>query len=294
MSAFQWEEARYFLAVARAGQIKRAATQLGISAITLSRHLAHLQSKSQTQLFYRHPQGVRLTDDGVRLMEHLERIEAEFEAAGELILGSASQALNGLVRIAAPEGFALKVLSKHLVQYQALAPDVRIELVPQTPGLSLSRREADIAVMVGRPTERSLVAESLGHYRLGVFASESYLASHGKPTRIDELQQHTLIGYVDDLLFSQSLNVTAAIWPRWESHYAIYSPVGQVTAVQSGLGIGVLHEFLIDPSMNLIRVLPEIRVEREFYAVTHQALERVPRIRHMMQFLQTLMPSVRV
>lgn len=288
MSLFQWEDARYFLTVARTGQIKKAAERLGISAITLSRHLSRMQDKSSVQLFYRHPQGLRLTDDGMRLMEHLERVEAEFEAAGDLLSGGVSQTASGLVRIAAPEGFALKVLSPHLAEFRAMAPEVRVEVVPQTPGFSLSRREADIAIMVGRPTERSLVAERLGKYQLGLFASTAYLREHPAPDAIEALADHTLVGYVEDLLFSQSLNLATTVWPRWASHYAIYSPLGQVNAVHSGLGIGVLHEFLVEPEMELVRVLPEVRLEREFYVVTHQALRGIPRIRAMTDFLKQL------
>ena len=283
-----WEEARYFLAVARTGQLKKAAEQLGVSTITLSRHLAHLQGQASAPLFHRHPKGLRLTDEGSRLLLHVERIEAEFEEARDALFAGGTQGVSGTVRIAAPEGFALTILVPNLTHLQARSPDLRVEIVPQIAGFSLSRREADIAVMVGRPTDRHLLYESLGHYQLGVYASEDYLARYGEPQTIDELIDHVLIGYVDDLLYSQSLNLATSVWPKWQSQFSVYSPIGQVHAVRSGLGIGVLHEFLIRPDDGLVRVLPEIRLEREFYLVTHQNLQRIPRVRHVMSFLKTL------
>jgi len=283
-----WEEARYFLAVARTGQLKRAAAQLGISTITLSRHLAHLQSQIAAPLFHRHPKGLRLTDEGSRLLVHVERIEAEFEEASDTVFGSQGQGVSGTVRIAAPEGFALAVLVPNLKYLYAIAPDLRIEVVPQIPGFSLSRREADVAVMVGRPTDRHLLCESLGLYQLGVYASLEYLTVHGRPETVEDLEQHVLIGYVEDLLYSQSVNLATSVWSNWQSQFSVYSPIGQVNAVRSGLGIGVLHEFLITPQDELVQLLPEVQLEREFYLVTHQNLQRIPRVRAVMRFLKTL------
>jgi DNA-binding transcriptional LysR family regulator len=147
-----WEDARYFLAVARAGQLGRAADLLGVSVMTLSRHLNQLQHRVGTSLLTRHSKGMQLTNEGTRLVEYLERAEAEIEAAGS-IFESRGQSVSGTVRIAAPEGFALKVLTPNLATLLREHPDLNVEIVPQTLGFSLSRREADIAVMVGHPSE---------------------------------------------------------------------------------------------------------------------------------------------
>ena len=100
-----WEDARYLLAVARAGQLGRAAENLGISVMTLSRHLNRLQHRVGTSLLTRHSKGMQLTNEGSRLVEYLERAEAEIEAAGS-IFEARGQSASGTVRIAAPEGFA--------------------------------------------------------------------------------------------------------------------------------------------------------------------------------------------
>lgn len=284
---FNWEDARYFLALARAGTIGRAAESLSVSSITLSRHLSYLQSRTGAPLFTRHSKGLKLTDEGVRLMEYLERAEAEIEAAGE-IFGSNSSTVSGTVRIAAPEGYALKVLTPQLDLLLAHNPDLRIEVVPQLRGFSLSRREADVAVMVGRPTEPKLSAQSLGKYYLGMYASQSYIEKHGEPKSLEDLAQHRLIGYVEDLLFSERLNTPKAAWNNWQSQISIYSPIGQVEAVRSGAGIGMLHRFLLDERDELIRLMPEIEIEREFYLVYHQSTERIPRIRAAIDFIQSL------
>ena len=286
-----WEDARYLLAVARAGRLGRAAEALGVSVMTLSRHLNQLQHRVGTSLLTRHSKGMQLTNEGSRLVEYLERAEAEIEAAGS-IFEARGRSVSGTVRIAAPEGFALKVLTPNLATVLREHPDLKVEIVPQTPGFSLSRREADIAVMVGRPNEDQLHSELLGTYDLGLYASESYVTAYGMPTTIDELLNHRLIGYVEDLLFSERLNIARQVANEWVSNLAIYSPIGQVEAVRSGLGIGILHEFLLDHDMELVSVLPELRFSREFFLVSHPTTARVPRIQAMLKFMRTLSDSM--
>ena len=288
---FNWEDARYLLAVARAGRLGRAAETLGVSVMTLSRHLNQLQHRVGTSLLTRHSKGMQLTNEGSRLVEYLERAEAEIEAAVSIFEGRGRSA-SGTVRIAAPEGFALKVLTPNLTTLVREHPDLKVEIVPQTPGFSLSRREADIAVMVGRPNEDQLYSERLGTYDLGLYASESYVTAYGMPTTVDDLLNHRLIGYVEDLLFSERLNIARQVASEWVSNLAIYSPIGQVEAVRSGLGIGVLHEFLLDHDMGLVSVLPELRFSREFFLVSHPTTARVPRIQAMLKFMRTLSDSM--
>ncbi|MEC8694614.1 MAG: LysR family transcriptional regulator [Pseudomonadota bacterium] len=285
-----WEDARYLLAVARAGQLGRAAENLGVSVMTLSRHLNQLQHRVGISLLTRHSKGMQLTNEGSRLVEYLERAEAEIEAAGS-IFDARGQSASGTVRIAAPEGFALKVLTPNLATLLHEHPDLNVEIVPQTLGFSLSRREADIAVMVGHPNEGQLHSELLGTYNLGLYASESYITANGMPTTIYELLNHRLIGYVEDLLFSERLNVARQVSSEWVSNLAIYSPIGQVEAVRSGLGIGVLHEFLLDHNEGLVSVLPELRFSRELFLVSHPTTARVPRIQAMLTFMRTLSDS---
>lgn len=286
-STFNWEDARYFLAVARAGQIGKAAASLNISTITLSRHLSYLQQRTGSPLFTRLSRGLKLTDEGLRLMHYLERAEAEIEAASEIFRGP-TNSVSGTVRIAAPEGFALRVLTPQLNALLKANPDLNLEIVPQSRGFSLSRREADIAVMVGKPTEPNLDSICLGSYSLGLYASRQYLDQFGMPEAIEDLANHRLIGYVEDLLFSDKLNTPRSVWSQWQSQAAIYSPIGQVEAVKAGLGIGVLHRFLIKEMDALISLIPEVEVQREFYLVYHQSTEKVPRIGATIEFMKGL------
>ena len=158
-----WEDARYFLAVARTGQLGRAAELLGVSVMTLSRHLNQLQHRVGTSLLTRHSKGMLLTNEGTRLVDYLERTEAEIEAASSIFEARGGQSLeqSESQRL---RSFALKVLTPNLAALLFEHPDLNIEIVPQTQGFSLSRREADIAVMVGHPNGGQVHSELLGTY----------------------------------------------------------------------------------------------------------------------------------
>ncbi len=284
---FNWEDARYFLAVARLGTIGRAAESLGVSSVTLSRHLAHLQSRTRVQLLIRHSKGLKLSDEGQRLVEYLERAEAEIESASE-IFGTDSTSASGSVRIAAPEGFAIKELSQRLGDLLQNHPSLNVEIVPQSRGFSLTKREADLAVMVGKPSEPNLSYVKLGSYYLGVYASVEYIQRYGVPETVEDLGAHRLIGYVEDLLFSERLNTPKAVWNQWQSQISIYSPLGQVEAVKAGLGIGCLHKFLLDEDHQLVHLMPGVELEREFYLVYHQSTEKIPRISAAIEFMKSI------
>ena len=123
--------------------------------------------------------------------------------------------------------------------------------MPVPRSFSLSRREADIAITVERPTEGRLVAAKLVDYSLGLYASRAYAERHGLPQSAAELPRHMLVGYVPDLVASPSLDYAAEFSPAWNARFAISSALGQVEAVRSGAGIGILHAFIA-------RAIPEL------------------------------------
>ena len=155
-------------------------------------------------------------------------------------LGDADVAISGSVRIGAPDGFGVTFLAPRLALLTARYPDLKIQLVPVPRSFSLSRREADIAITVDRPDQGRLVARKLVDYSLRLYASRSYLAEHPAPQSIDELSRHRLVGYVDDLVISPSLNYAPEITRDWRPAFEISSALGQVEAVRAGAGIGIL------------------------------------------------------
>ncbi len=287
-----WDDVRVFLAVARSGQLLGAARALNLNHATAARRITALETALGSRLFIRRTNGTALSAAGERFLPHAERMESEMLAAREAV-GAEDLALSGTVRIGAPDGFGVGYLAARLGQLTERHPGLRLELVPVPRTFSLSRREADIAVTLERPREGRLVARKLVDYSLGLFASRQYLAERPAPRTADELGQHRLVGYVEDLIFSPALDYTAEVLRGWRSDLAISSAMGQLEAVRAGAGIGILHGFMARRDAQLVPVLPAIRLERAYWVAMHEDLRQISRVAVVAEHLATIVAADR-
>ncbi|UJW85447.1 LysR family transcriptional regulator [Devosia sp. SL43] len=278
-----WDDVRIFLAVARSRQILGAAKALGLNHATVARRLTALEHALGSKLFTRKTNGSELSGAGERFLVHAEAMESAMLAANES--AGADSAIDGTVRVGAPDGFGVAFLAPRLGELTDRHKGLRIELVPVPRAFSLSRREADIAVTLERPREGRLVARKLTDYRLGLYAAQRYLSRRGTPASLDDLNDHQLVGYVDDLLFTTSLDYTAEFLKGWRSSLAISSAMGQTEAVRAGAGIGILHAFMANRDAGLIPVLPAHTLMRGYWTVVHEDLRNIRRVALVAEFL---------
>ncbi|WP_299814213.1 LysR family transcriptional regulator [uncultured Roseibium sp.] len=280
-----WDDIRVFLAIARTGQILAAARRLGVNHATVARRLTALEESLGTRLFDRSTSGCVLTESGDRFFERAERMEAEAVAA-QADLGGDTPGITGTVRIGAPDGFGVAYLAPRLGKLTERHPGLTIQLVPMPRSFSLSRREADIAVTVDRPETGRLVAGKLVDYALGLYASRTYLDRHGAPGEASDLSAHDLIGYVEDILYSPSLSYGTEITRDWSARFEIASALGQTEAVRAGAGIGILHDFIARGDPGLVAVLPEIKIHRAYWMVTHESSRPLRHVAAVQEFLR--------
>ena len=286
-----WDDVRIFLAVARNGQILAASRSLGLNHATVARRLSALETALGSTLFQRRTNGTELTAQGERFLSHAETMESASLAAAEA--AEANSTIEGTVRIGAPDGFGVAFLAPRLHLLVERHPGLRIELVPVPRAFSLSRREADIAVTLERPREGRLVARKLTDYSLGLYASQTYLDAHGMPDSVDDLKSHRLVGYVEDLLYTTSLNYTSAFSADWRSRIAVSSAMGQTEAVRAGAGIGILHGFMARRDATLVPVLPERTLTRSYWTVLHEDLRAIRRVTLVSEFLADIVSKNR-
>jgi len=272
-----WDDVRIFLAVARSGQFLGAARRLELNHATVSRRITALEEALRTKLFRRLTTGSELTPAGERFLEIAERMEADMIAARSTLAGEGDD-VSGTVRIGAPDGFGVAFLARHLGELTALHRELTIQLVPVPRSFSLSRREADIAITVERPTEGRLVAGKLVDYTLGLFASRAYAEAHGLPASVADLSRHTLVGYVPDLIVSPPLDYDAEFSPDWHSTFAISSALGQAEAVRAGAGIGVLHTFIARTMPELVPLDIVTPIRRAYWLVYHETVRPLRRV----------------
>lgn len=287
-----WDDARLFLAVGRHGQFLAAARYLGINQATLSRRISALEEAVGSKLLTRRTNGCELTDAGKRLIASVERAESEI-LGGLDGMSQLDAAISGTVRIGAPDGFGIGFLASRLAELDQLYPELKVELVPVPRSFSLSQREADIAIMVGRPEKGRLVAKKLTDYSLGLYASADYLKRNGRPQSSADLAEHRLIGFVDDLIYAPSLEYTHEFSRSWRSDIAISSASGQLKASIGGAGIAILHDYLASAEAGLEPVLADQRIQRSYWLAVHESQRGLARIVAVSKFINQLVSAER-
>lgn len=282
-----WDDARMFLAVARTGQLLGASRRLGVNHATLSRRVSALEEALKTRLLIRRTNGCDLTAEGDAFFRAAERMETEMLAV-QASIGRIDTAVAGTVRVGAPDGFGVSFLAPRLGRLTARHPELKIQLVPIPRSFSLSQREADIAITLERPEQGRLVSSKLTDYTLGLYASRAYLAENGTPQGVEDLKAHRRVGYVEDLIFTASLNFTGEIMRSWDAGFEISSATGQTEAVRSGAGIGILHDYIARQYDELVRLLPGTAIRRAYWTTWHESARDLTRVRTVAEFVQEL------
>lgn len=278
MQDLNWDDLRVFKAIADTGQIGKAAQLLHLDPTTLSRRLRRLESQVETPLFERTRDGQTLTEAGERLLAKVEEMDMAASSISEQL--SSHLGLSGTLRISVSEGFGGQFLTRHLAEFLASHPNMKVDLVANSGFLSPSKREADIAVMLSRPRSGPVICQKLADYRLRLYASRDYLTANGTPAHIGDLAgRHRLIGYVPDLLYSPELNYLGEFHGQLEPQVRSSSINAQMQLIEQGVGIGVLPCFIGDINPALVSICPDTSTTRTFWLVTHQDTNNLLRIK---------------
>lgn len=287
------DELRLFLAVMREGNMLAAARRVGVDHSTVARRLTNMEATLGARLFDRSPRGVTPTAAAFALVAHAERIESELLAAMSSVAGR-DREVEGTVRLATPEACATYLVAPHVAALRARHPRLTLELASESKASSLSKREADIAVMLKPPPKGRLVTRKLVDYRLGLYASKSYLDQHGKPSGRADLSRHGFVSYIEELAGFPEMIALDQILPGASIAFRSSSSAAQHAAVVAGMGLGVLHVFAAGEDDRLVRVLPaQVEVWRSYWLVMHADLQRLPRVRATVEFMDEVMRTMR-
>jgi DNA-binding transcriptional LysR family regulator len=285
---FEWDDLRIFLAVLRTGSHAGAARRLNVAATTVGRRLAQLEDAAGARLFARTPEGLAATATARALAEHAERAEAEVLLAERQLTGADARP-TGSVKITCGDGFAAYVLAPALPAFLASHPGLTVEIRGDVRPLDLTRGEADVALRLFRPRERSLVARRLGVERYSLFASPAYLARRGTPSSVRDLAGHDLVLYdreFDRMRMQAWFRRTAAgarIAVRTSTTTALHE------AVAAGAGIAILTLGTVKGDPRYVKVLPQLEPPpNELWEVTHSALRTSARVVAALRWLEQL------
>lgn len=292
-SSFEWSDIRYFLAVVRTGKITVAARRLGVEHSTVSRRLAALERALGARLFDREPSGYRLTTHGDALLPSAEKMEA-LALASQGALANSDLNVTGMVRIGAPDGFGSRFLAPCIGRLADEHPNLEIQLVAMPRVFSLSKREADIAIGLGRPQEKRLHGLKLTDYRLNLYASKDYLAAHGPVSSVSALARQRLIGYVDDLIYARELDYLPVVSKDARASLKSSTLIAQLEATLAGAGVCVLPRFLAERYPELVRVLADdIELTRTFWLIVHADMKDLARVRVVADFIHSQVAAAR-
>ena len=289
LQTLNWNDLKFFLEVARCGRVTSAAKRLGVDYTTVSRRIATLENSLGTLLFEKSRNtGFILTSEGQTLRENIQSIEAIMQSACEEITGT-DIALSGKVRIDCTEGYGGIFLAPQLTHFQKQYPAISIDLLPVPHFVNLSKREADIAITLERPTRGPFVSTKLCDYRLRLYATADYLEKHEPIRCVNHLPDHSFINYVADLTFSKQLHYLDQFIHQANTPFCTTGAMSQYFACLQGQHLAILPCFIAAQDPRLHAVLPdEVVVINSFWISCHEDFRKLKRIRVIWDYIRAV------
>ncbi|WP_166975268.1 LysR family transcriptional regulator [Brevibacterium atlanticum] len=276
------------LAVSRTAKFTTAAHNLGLTHTTVSRRITALEKSLGGRVLARSADGWELTELGQRAVAVAEQMEAAVADLGHT--GQGPDAVTGVVRMTATDGFSAYIASPAAAQLRRRHPGLSVEIVTVTRQALQQRSGLDIEVVVGEPRVHRAEAMKLGDYVLGLYASREYLEANGTPTSVDELDDHRLVYFVDSMLQVDDLDAPRRLFPTMKDALTSTNVFVHVEATRAGAGIGFLPCFMADLHPDLVRLFPDTVAERlPYWMVLRPDSMRRPAIAALVQALKDQM-----
>jgi len=287
-----WDKLRIFHAVASAGSFTHAGQSLGLSQSAVSRQISALEEEISTPLFQRHARGLTLTDEGELLFTAVTDVLGRLAAAEEA-LKNVHDAPRGALKLTASHGIGAYWLLPRLGDFLAQNPEVEVHLVMDDRELDLSQRAADLAIRMRAPVQADLIQRKLFTVHYHMYASKGYLASHPAPPTLEEICNHTIIVYGETAAPEiRDINWLLELYQKnfrpgcTGSVVRINNITGILQAVEAGLGIGVVPDFVAAQHENLVPVLPDVPAPGfDVHLVYADALRQSKRVAAFRDFL---------
>ncbi|SOY45984.1 LysR family transcriptional regulator [Cupriavidus taiwanensis] len=290
MQEADWDDLKYFLAVGQSGSLAGAARALHVNHSTVLRRLARLEETLGTLLFERHATGYAMTPAGEALAQRLAGVGEQIDAAQRQLSGLDSQ-LSGPLRVTTTDTLLGALLMPLFAEFRALHPRIQLQLVVNNSFLSLSRREADVAIRPANAPPEYLVGRRIGRLQTAPYAARSYLQQLGLPAQADSPALADWAAY-DWVVPDDALSHLAqARWIRdhvTEPRRVVSadSLVAMADAVRHGMGAGMLLCLLAGDDPALVRLAPpDAAMDTDLWVLTHPDLRHSARVRALGDFL---------
>jgi DNA-binding transcriptional LysR family regulator len=291
---FDWDDLRYFLAVARHGSTLSAAKALNLSQSTVHRRLAELERRIGRNVVIRQASGYRLTELGNELRPWAEQVESAI-VSFERCLVAANDTPTGSIRVTCSESIGYRLMQSPLLDtFHSRHPGLRVELVMSDHFLDIAKGEADVAIRAGVPNEETLVGRKIADVPWALYCSRAYLDRYGRVERTEDIAGHSVIEFDGDIRDHHAAKWLRSVAPTARVVARSDSVPGLLMSVKSGAGLAPLPMPLTVREADLVAVLgPVPGLYSPIYLLTHPDIRHMPRIRTFFDFIIAEIDNVR-
>ena len=285
-----WDKLKIFYAVAEAGSFTRATINLNLSQSAISRQIQSLEEDLKVQLFERHARGLTLTKNGEYVFKTAHEVISKLKDV-ETSLSDQKNKPTGKLTITTVRSFGTHWLTPRIQEFMQLNPNIEVELIFDDKELDLSTRQADIGIFMRRPKQLNYIQRKLVDINYYIYGSTKYLEKYGIPKTINDLNKHRFISFgkgAPSPVFNPdwALKLGVKDNKKRKSIMKVNSVMGLLLAVESGVGLAALPEYLVSSSTNVIKVLPNSAGPiTEAHFVYPQSLKNVARVQAFRNFL---------
>ncbi len=285
-----WDKLKIFHAVAESGSFTKASTVLNLSQSAISRQIQTLENELKIHLFERHARGLVLTDNGEYLYKTAHEVISKLKDV-EATLSDEKDKLNGKLTITTVVSFGTTWLTPRIKEFMALHPEIEIELIFDDKELDLSTRQADVGIFMRRPKQLNYIQKKLIDLNYHIYGSTKYLEKYGHPKNIKDLDKHKFITYgrgAPSPVFNPdwALKLGSKDKKKRKPVMKVNSVYGLLLAVQSGVGLAALPDYMTANVSNITKILPDTEGPlTETHFVYPQSLKNVAKVKAFRNFL---------
>ena len=285
-----WDKLKIFHAVAEAGSFTSATVTLNLSQSAISRQIQSLEDDLKVKLFERHARGLTLTENGEYVYKTAHEVISKLKEV-ETSLGDQKNKPSGKITITTVRSFGTHWLTPRIQEFMQLHPEMEVELIFDDKELDLSTRQADIGIFMRRPKQLNYIQKKLIDINYHIYGSNVYLEKFGMPKTVNDLNKHKFISFgrgTPSPVYNPdwAIKIGMKDSKKRKSVMKVNSVMGLLLAVESGVGLAALPDYLVVQSKNLIKVLPKIEGPiTEAHFVYPQSLKNVARVQAFRNFL---------
>jgi len=285
-----WDKLKIFYTVAEAGSVTSATVNLNLSQSAISRQIQSLEHDLKVKLFERHARGLTLTENGEYLFKTAHEVISKLKEV-ETTLGDKKNKPSGKLTVTTFVSFGTTWLTPRIQEFMQLNPEIEVELIFDDKELDLSTRQADIGIWSRRPKQLNYIQRKLIDINYHIYGSPKYLEKNGYPKTINDLNKHRFISFgkgTPSPVFNPdwALKLGMKDNKKRKSCMKVNSVYGLLLAVQSGVGLAALPDYLTVKQPDIVKVLPNVEGPiTEAHFVYPQSLKNVARVQAFRNFL---------